>query len=109
VCGGNGGLGKAQGGTGEQAFYRCWSPEPRSLHDLVTLAGARWAIEESFQQAKGRVGLDQHQICTWDATHRHLTLAMAAYLVIALTTIAARTDLPEDDGSTGSPCPRPRS
>lgn len=82
--------------TGEQAFYRCWSPEPKSLHDLVALAGARWAIEESFQQAKGRVGLDQHQVRTWEATHRHLTLAMAAYLVITLTTIAARTDLPED-------------
>lgn len=83
--------------TGEQAFYRCWSPEPRSLHDLVALAGARWAIEESFQQAKGRVGLDQHQVRTWAATHRHFTLAMAAYLVITLTTIAARADLPEDD------------
>ena len=21
--------------TGEQAFYRCWSPGPKSLHDLV--------------------------------------------------------------------------
>lgn len=83
--------------TGEQAFYRCWSPEPRSLHDLVSLAGARWAIEETFQQAKGRVGLDQHQVRTWDSTHRHLTLAMAAYLIITLTTISARTDLPEDD------------
>lgn len=83
--------------TGEQAFYRCWSPDPRRLHDLVALAGARWAIEESFQQAKGRVGLDQHQVRTWEATHRHLTLAMAAYLVITLTTITARADLPEDD------------
>ena len=40
--------------TGERAFYRCWSPEPRPQHDLVALAGARWAIEESFQQAKGQ-------------------------------------------------------
>jgi SRSO17 transposase len=83
--------------SGEQAFYRCWSPEPRSLHDLAALAGARWAIEESFQQAKGRVGLDHHQVRTWEATHRHLTLAMAAYLVITLTTIAARVEFPEDD------------
>jgi hypothetical protein len=82
--------------TGEQAFYRCRSPEARSLHDMVALAGARWAIEESFQQAKGRVGLDQHQVRTWNATHRHRTLSMAAYLVITLTTIDARADLPED-------------
>jgi SRSO17 transposase len=83
--------------TGEQAYYRCWSPTPKALQDLAALAGARWAIEESFQQARGRCGLDQHQVRTWEATHRHLTLAMAAYLITTLTTIATRADLPEDD------------
>jgi SRSO17 transposase len=82
--------------TGEQAFYRCWSPRPLRLHDLVALARARWAIEESFQQAKGRVGLDQHQVRTWDATHRHLTLAMTAYLIHTLTMIKLRERLDDD-------------
>lgn len=82
--------------TGERAFYRCWSPEPLRLHDLVALAGARWAIEESFQQAKGRVGLDEHQVRTWDATHRHLTLAMTAYLIHTLTMIELRERLGDD-------------
>lgn len=40
--------------TGELAFYRCWSPRPVTLAALVRIAGRRWAIEESFQQAKGR-------------------------------------------------------
>lgn len=83
--------------TGELAFYRCWSPEPMSLHALVALAGARWKIEESFQQVKGRAGLDQHQVRTWNSTHRHLTLAMAAHLVAVLATISARHRLPETD------------
>lgn len=82
--------------TGERAFYRCWSPRPLRLHDLVALAGARWAIEESFQQAKGRVGLDEHQVRTWDATHRHLTLAMTAYLIHTLTMIELRHRLADD-------------
>ncbi|MGI5215866.1 transposase [Plantactinospora sp. CA-290183] len=38
--------------NGELAFYRCWSPETVALHHLVTVAGRRWSIEESFQAAK---------------------------------------------------------
>ena len=46
--------------TGELAFYRCWSPQRAALHTLVTVAGRRWKIEESFQAAKTGLGLDQH-------------------------------------------------
>jgi SRSO17 transposase len=42
--------------TGELAFYRCWSPTPVPLHVLVTVAGRRWSIEESFQAAKTSLG-----------------------------------------------------
>jgi hypothetical protein len=31
----------------------------------VAVAGQRWRIEESFQAAKGLVGLDQHQVRRW--------------------------------------------
>jgi hypothetical protein len=34
--------------TGELAFYRCWSPEPVALQQLVAVAGRRWSIEESL-------------------------------------------------------------
>ncbi|THV35249.1 IS701 family transposase [Glycomyces buryatensis] len=83
--------------TGELAFYRCWAPMPMSLHALVSLAGARWAIEESFQPVKGRSGLDEHQVRPWNPTHRHPALAMAAYLATVLTTIEARAHFPETD------------
>ena len=39
--------------TGELAYYCCYSPEPMSLTRLVAVARRRWAIEESFQAAKG--------------------------------------------------------
>ena len=35
--------------TGELAYYRCWSPTPVPLRELVRVAGRRWTIEESFQ------------------------------------------------------------
>jgi SRSO17 transposase len=76
--------------TGELAFYRCWSPQPVSLAALVRVAGIRWTVEESFQAAKGQVGLDQHQVRRWDSWHRFTTLAMAALAVLAICVADSR-------------------
>ncbi|WP_374193892.1 hypothetical protein [Gordonia sp. SCSIO 19800] len=46
--------------TGDLAFYRCCSPRPATLGELVRVAGRRWTVEESFQTGKGLTGLDQH-------------------------------------------------
>jgi SRSO17 transposase len=70
--------------TGEIAFYRCFAARGTRLRELVRVAGARWAIEESFQTAKNEVGLDQYQVRRYDAWYAHITLAMtaAAFLVV---------------------------
>jgi SRSO17 transposase len=73
--------------AGELAFYRCWTPQPVTLSTLVKTAGARWAVEESFQQAKGQVGLDHYQCRGWTPWHRFTILAMLALAI--LTVIAA--------------------
>jgi SRSO17 transposase len=69
--------------TGELAFYRCYSPRPTPLATLVRIAGIRWTVEESFQAAKGQVGLDHYQVRSWDGWHRHITLAMLALAFLA--------------------------
>ena len=51
--------------------------------------GARWAIEESFQSAKGEVGLDQYQVRRYDSWYRHITLAMLAHAFLSVTRAAA--------------------
>ena len=56
--------------TGELAFYRCYSPEPVPLRELVRVAGARWRIEEAFQASKSLTGLDQHQVRRWTSWRR---------------------------------------
>jgi SRSO17 transposase len=78
--------------TGEIAFYRCFGRRGTRLRDLVRVAGARWAIEESFQTAKNEVGLDQYQVRRYDAWYAHITLAMAAaaFLVATRAAEAAR-------------------
>ena len=77
--------------TGELAFYRCWTPRPATLAQLVRVAGVRWIVEESFQAAKGQVGLDQHQVRRWTSWHRFTTLALAALAVLAICAADART------------------
>ena len=59
------------------------------LAALVKVAGQRWRIEESFQQAKGLTGLDQHQVRRWRSWHRWTTLAMLAYAFLAVATAAS--------------------
>src|SRR3954453_17335730 len=51
--------------TGELAFSRCYAPTPTTLAQLITVAGRRWTIEESFQAGKGLAGLDEHQVRGW--------------------------------------------
>ncbi|MDG4796391.1 IS701 family transposase [Micromonospora sp. WMMD1082] len=83
--------------TGELAFYRCWTPQQATLARLVRVAGIRWTVEESFQAAKGQVGLDQHQVRRWDSWHRFTTLALAALAVLAI----CAADADDDSTDTG--------
>jgi SRSO17 transposase len=76
--------------TGELAYLRCYSPRPVTLHTLVTVAGQRWRIEESFQAAKGLAGIDQHQVRRWTSWHRWTTLAMLAHAFLAVATATER-------------------
>jgi SRSO17 transposase len=84
--------------TDEYAYLRCYSPRPVPLRTLVAVAGQRWRIEESFQAAKGLVGLDQHQVRRWRSWHRWTTLAMLAHAFLAVATATERDTVPTPAG-----------
>jgi SRSO17 transposase len=69
----------------EIAYYLCYGTRGTRLRELVRVAGARWAIEESFQTAKNEVGLDHYQVRRYNAWYAHITLAMAAAAFLAAT------------------------
>jgi SRSO17 transposase len=74
----------------ELAYYRGFGPADTTLGALVHVAGARWAIEENFEDAQGMVGLDQYEVRKWDAWYRHITLALLAHAYLAVTRHRAR-------------------
>jgi hypothetical protein len=80
--------------TGELAFYLCWAPSPVPLNRLVRVAGTRWAVEESFQAAKGQVGLDHYQVRSWTGWHRHTVLAMLALAILTVMVADAADTAP---------------
>jgi SRSO17 transposase len=79
----------------EIAYYAVFAHRTTSLPDIARAAGSRWAIEESFESAKGEVGLDQYEVRSWAGWHRHITLALFAHAFLTVQRAAAA------DGSSG--------
>jgi SRSO17 transposase len=69
----------------ELAYYVCFAGAETTLEELVKVAGTRWAIEESFEEAKDQVGLDQYQVRRWVGWYRHITLVLLAHAFLAVT------------------------
>ncbi len=66
------------------AYYIAYAPADVVLNELIAVAGARWAIEECFQTAKGQCGLDDYQVRRHQGWYRHITLAMAAHAYLTV-------------------------
>ena len=96
---------------GELAFYHCYNPHHARVGELVHVAGARWPIEECFGSAKNEIGLDNYQVRTWNAWHRHITLAMLTHTFLTVTAYHAKkrgTTTPHNQTNKKThPTPRP--
>lgn len=76
----------------EVAYFACGGPPDTTLRQLALVAGARWAIEDLFELAKGDCGLDEYEVRSWTGWHRHVTLSLFALAVVAV--IRSRAPLP---------------
>lgn len=66
-------------------YYSCLSRAHVSLDELARVAGHSLIIDDTIREARREVGLDQYQVRRWTGWHRHITLAMLAYAVLAVT------------------------
>jgi SRSO17 transposase len=68
----------------EVAYFACGGPPGTTVQQLVEVAGARWAVEDLFELAKGDCGLDEYEVRSWVGWHRHVTLSLYALAVLAV-------------------------
>jgi len=83
--------------TGTVSYYLCWSPAPVPLGRLISVAVARWKIEEDHQLSKQVSGLDSGQVTTWTSWHRWTAISLLAYIFLAVAAAWQRAR----DSSTG--------
>jgi SRSO17 transposase len=68
---------------GDCAYFSTWCPAKTTIETLVAVEGCRWAIEESFETAKNEFGLDHNETRSWHGWHRHVSLVMLAFAMMA--------------------------
>ena len=68
---------------GDLAFFSTWCPAGTSIETLVAVEGHRWAIEDSFEATKNELGLDHNETRSWHGWHRHVSLVMLAFAMMA--------------------------
>jgi SRSO17 transposase len=69
---------------GDLAYFSTWCPKGTDIATLVKVEGHRWAIEDSFETAKNEFGLDHNETRSWHGWHRHVSLVMLVFAVMAI-------------------------
>jgi SRSO17 transposase len=80
--------------NGELAFFATWCPAGTPVAVLVGVEGRRWAIEDGFETAKNELGLDHNETRSWHGWHRHVSLVMLAFAMLAAIRCKAHTSAP---------------
>jgi SRSO17 transposase len=79
---------------GELAFFSTWCPAGTPIATLVAVEGRRWAIEDAFETTKNELGLDHNETRSWHGWHRHVSLVMLAFAMMAAVRHHANTIAP---------------
>jgi len=77
------------------AFFTTWCPAGTAIETLVAVEGHRWAIEDSFETAKNEFGLDHNESRSWHGWHRHVSLVMLAFAMMAVIRHRANSPPPK--------------
>ena len=85
------------------AFFTTWCPAGTSLEVLVGVEGRRWAIEDAFETAKTELGLDHNETRSWHGWHRHVSLVMLAFALLAVIRHRANTTSPPPKSAPREP------
>ena len=68
---------------GERAYFSTWCPAGTPISTLAAVEGQRWAIEDAFETTKTELGLAHNETRSWHGWHRHVSLVMLAFAMMA--------------------------
>src|ERR1700724_2959756 len=89
--------------NGDLAYFTTWCPAGTSIQTLVSVEGHRWAIEDSVETAKNDFGLDHNESRSWHGWHRHVSLVMLAFAMMAAIQHQANKPTPKKKQSSATP------
>lgn len=79
----------------EIKYYVSNADEQTPLEQMALVCGARWRVEEYFEQAKGELGMADYEARAWTSWHHHMTLVALAHLFVTLTKRDVKEEFPE--------------
>ncbi|MDB5370828.1 MAG: putative transposase protein, partial [Roseomonas sp.] len=80
---------------GEMAYFTTGCPAGTPVETLVAVEGHRGAIEDSFETAKNELGLTHNETRSWHGWHRHVSLVMLAFAMMAVIRHHANRPTPQ--------------
>lgn len=79
----------------ELKYYVSNADEQTPLESMALVSGARWRVEEYFEEAKGELGMADYEARAWASWHHHMSLVALAHLFVTLTRRDVQEDFPE--------------
>jgi|SRR5215469_12886472 len=76
---------------------------------MVEAFGASFQVEQCFEEAKGEVGLDEYEVCSWHGWYRHFTLSMLSLAVLNSLTSLWRRNHPQKKSDPLDAFPEPEA
>jgi SRSO17 transposase len=66
----------------EKTYYFVFAPQGTTLPEMVKAIGARWRVEENFENGKD-LGMDHYEVRSFIGWYRHITLVLVALAYLA--------------------------
>lgn len=85
---------QVDGKSSAPSYHLVWAPGPVTREEAVAGHGRRHQIEQLFEDAKGRAGLDQYEVRSYVGWHHHTTLSLLALWFLCLERLEQGKQLP---------------
>lgn len=75
---------------------------------IARLSRARWPVEVAFEEAKGEIAMDHHEVRTWRGWHHHMTQTILTHHVLRRMRLPGEKPGPDARPSAAASHRRPR-